>query len=140
MIYKHSIRISFQDIDAAGVVFFAHFFRYAHEAYEAFMREIRQPLDSLLAEGKIILPIVHTEADYRQPAGYAESMTVELKVEAIGESRFSLIYDFINAKGDCVTQIKTVHACRDAQTKNKRRIAETLRTELQTYQIAASRD
>ena len=133
MIYKHPITIPFQDIDAAGVVFFVHLFRYAHESYEAFMGDIRQPLDRLLAEGKNHLPIVHAEADYHRPLHYGEQVVLELSVVALANSSFCLAYRCMSSDGICYAEIKTVHVALDAQTKKKIIIPASLRAELEPY-------
>ena len=38
--YNYHFTTSLHDIDAAGVLFFAHLYRHAHDAYEAFMSDI----------------------------------------------------------------------------------------------------
>ncbi|MDM7914542.1 MAG: hypothetical protein QUU85_04650 [Candidatus Eisenbacteria bacterium] len=38
-------RVRFHEADPAGIVFFARVFRYAHDAYEAWLRSIGLPLD-----------------------------------------------------------------------------------------------
>ncbi len=140
MIYKYPITIPFQDIDAAGVVFFAHLFRYAHESYEAFMRDIKQPLDKLLAEGQIRLPLVHAEADYHRPLLYGERIMLELSVSAIGKSSFTLACRCMSYDGICHAVIKTVHVAQDAQTKKKTAIPASLRAGLESYCSISSSD
>ncbi len=140
MVYRHSIKIPFQDIDAAGVVFYAHLFRYAHEAYEAFMADIKQPLVQFLDEGKIILPLVHAEADYHLPLHYADLITLELVVEKIGANHFCLGYRGMNEEKNCVASIKTVHVTCDAQTKNKMPMPTGLQSALAAYQIEEDND
>jgi len=140
MIYRHPLRVPFQDIDAAGVVFFAHLFRYAHESYEAFMREIDQPLERLLDEAAILLPLVHAEADYHRPLHHAQAITLELVVESIGESSFCLLTRCLTSEGRCAATIKTVHAVRAAQSKQKVAIPTSLRRGLESYQITAAND
>ncbi len=140
MIYRNTLTIPFQDIDAAGVVFFAHLFRYAHESYEAFMREIDQPLEKLLGEAEILLPLVHAEADYHRALHHAEVVTLEMVVESIGESSFCLLYRCMNSEGHCSATIKTVHVVRAAQTKQKAAIPANLRRGLMLYQITAAND
>lgn len=65
--YRTEVRIPFQHVDAAGVLFFARLFEHAHQVYEGFMEVIGWPLPQLLGEGALMLPIVHAEADYRSP-------------------------------------------------------------------------
>ena len=39
--YRFTVRL--HDIDAAGVMFFGHLFRHAHDAYESVMANLGQP-------------------------------------------------------------------------------------------------
>ena len=51
--YRFSIRL--HDTDAAGVLFFAHLLRHAHDAYEAFMEQAGFGLVGLIAGMPVIL-------------------------------------------------------------------------------------
>ncbi len=128
--YKYQITIPFQDIDAAGIVFFAHMFRYAHEAYEHFMSEIGHALASVISEGKYLLPLVHTEADYKQPLRHNETITIELGVKKVGGSSFTLQYRFVDDAGEIRAEVETIHVTLDAATKKKISIPDELRTAL----------
>ena len=64
--YVYSLRIRLHETDAAGVLFYAHLFRLAHDAYESFMAHIGFPLHALIGHGDsapgLRLPIVRAEA------------------------------------------------------------------------------
>ncbi len=128
--YKHQITIPFQDIDAAGIVFFAHLFRYAHESYEQFMSAHDHSLADILQNGEYLLPLVHAEADYRQPLHHNEAITIELSVKKLGESSFTLQYHCRDSKGKVRAVIETVHVTLDASQKKPIPIPDSLRTVL----------
>ena len=46
--YNYHFTTTIHDIDAAGVLFFAHLYRHAHDAYEAFMSNIGFSLDEII--------------------------------------------------------------------------------------------
>lgn len=128
--YQHQITIPFQDIDAAGIVFFAHLFRYAHEAYEHFMSAHDHSLADILKNGEYLLPLVHAEADYRQPLRHNETITIELSVKKMGESSFTLQYHCLDSADKVLAVIETVHITLDASHKKPMPIPESLRVVL----------
>lgn len=129
-VFEHSLTVPFQDIDAAGVVFYAHLFRYAHEAYEHFMQHIGCSLQELLAEGSYLLPLVHAEADYRRPLHHADRLTIELWLKTLGQTSFTLGYRVL---GDDQTQharLETVHVALDRTTQRPLTLPASLREAL----------
>ena len=129
--YCHTLTIPFQDIDAAGIVFFAHLFRYAHETYERYMSDIGHPLADIIHHEDYLLPLVHAEADYRQPLCHNETMTVELSVKTLGESSFTLHYRCVDSAGQLRAEVQTVHVVLNKATKSPQAIPDSLRCALQ---------
>jgi YbgC/YbaW family acyl-CoA thioester hydrolase len=130
--YQHHITIPFQDIDAAGIVFFAHLFRYAHEAYERFMSAHHHSLAGVLRNGEYLLPLVHAEADYQQPLRHNESVTLELSVKKLGDSSFTLQYRCLDSEGRLRAVVETVHVTLDVVTQRPMPIPDSLRAVLAT--------
>jgi 1,4-dihydroxy-2-naphthoyl-CoA hydrolase len=90
--FEHRFRVALHDTDAAGVLFFAHLFRHAHDAYEAWMATLGFPLDAIVRDGELRLPLVHAEADYRRPLRHGEAVTVQLAVGEVRERSFVIDY------------------------------------------------
>jgi len=134
--FHHSFTVPFQDIDAAGVVFFAHLFRYAHESYEALMTHIGFPLHGLLREQRHLLPLVHAEADYRQPLELGDTLHIQVTVEALGESSFTLRYHIEDDQQQEHASVQTVHVAVDAASRQPITLPDDLREALQDYTTA----
>jgi 1,4-dihydroxy-2-naphthoyl-CoA hydrolase len=107
--FEYVFRVRLHDIDAAGIMFFAHLFRHAHDAYEAFMATIGFPLDRVIRDAKWRLPLVHAEADYRCPLRHGDEATVRLRPAKVGERSFVLDYRFIDRAGEVCASARTVH-------------------------------
>jgi 1,4-dihydroxy-2-naphthoyl-CoA hydrolase len=107
--FSYSFSVPLHDIDAAGIMFYGHLFRHAHDAYEAFMRTIGFPLDHIVREADPLLPLVHAEADYRAPLRHGEVIRVELCVARLGPRSFTLDYRFIDGDGQMRASARTVH-------------------------------
>ncbi len=131
--YQHKITIPFHDIDAAGIVFFAHLFRYAHEAYEHFMSAIGHSLADVINEGNYLLPLVHAEADYKKPLHHNETVTIELVVKKLGDTSYILHYHFLAANDELRAEVETIHVTLDAKNQQPVSIPDSLR-------LALSRD
>jgi 4-hydroxybenzoyl-CoA thioesterase len=91
--------VHFQDIDAAGIVFFARFFDYAHDAMENFFDGIahrpggvRPGYVDLVMKRRIGFPVVHIEADFRTPLRYGDAVRIETTVAKIGTSSITFRY------------------------------------------------
>ncbi|MDH5570863.1 MAG: acyl-CoA thioesterase [Gammaproteobacteria bacterium] len=127
------IVIPFQDVDAAGVVFFSHLFRYAHETYEDFMKTIGHPLNNYLGNNYFILPLKHAEADYEIPIMYGDELEMTLIVKEQGNSSFTIFYKCINRSGKLCAVIKTVHVAVSTESNKPVSIPDDLRKVLSDY-------
>ena len=129
-VFEHSLTVPFQDIDAAGVVFYAHLFRYAHEAYEHFMQQIGCSLQALLAEDSYLLPLVHAEADYRRPLRHADKLHIELRLKRLGQTSFTVGYRVLGEDQTEHASLETVHVALDRKTKRPVALPDSLRKAL----------
>ncbi|QVL47044.1 MAG: acyl-CoA thioesterase [Thiocapsa sp.] len=105
--YTFSVRL--HDTDAAGRLFFGHLFRHAHDAYEAFMAQLGLPLERLIRDDEILLPLVHAEADYHRPLGQGDRVEVTLAIEEIRTRSFAVAYRFEADDGTLAATAKTIH-------------------------------
>jgi len=138
--FDYRITVALHDIDAAGVMFFAHFFRHAHDAYEKFMAEQGCALDALLREGRFLLPLVGSEASFRQPLRHGESITIRLNLSRLGESSFTMRYRFLGGDGTMHAEVSTSHVWIDAVTRRSNPLPALWRERLQLYLDAESPD
>lgn len=103
MAYKTTWRVSFGEIDYAGIVYYPNFFDYFQRTEEAFMEHIGFPYPYLIGELKIGFPIVHVEADFKNPVRYGDSFEVSLSITHLGSK--SVTFGFCIFKGQqlCAT-------------------------------------
>ena len=112
----HLFTVSLHDVDSAGVLFFSHLFRHAHDAYEGLMDSLGFPLPTLIAEG-VRLPLTHAEADYLHPLGHGEAISIEVEITDVGRTSFALGYRFIDKAGHVRAEAATVHVHVDPATE-----------------------
>lgn len=130
--FRHDLRVRLHDTDAAGRLYFAHQFRLAHEAYEAFLESLGHGLPALLARGRTVLPIVHAAADFKSPVCLGQALAVEIRPLRIGKTSFTLVYRF-SADGRTVGHVTTVHVAVDARRGAKQQLPARLRAALQKH-------
>ena len=79
------VRIYYEDTDCGGVVYYANYLKYFERARTHYLEERGLSVTGLLKEGTQFL-VVHAEVDYRSPARYGETLTVETTVTQIGRT------------------------------------------------------
>ncbi|MBK6690947.1 MAG: acyl-CoA thioesterase [Myxococcales bacterium] len=108
--FAYERKVHFEDVDAAGIVFFARYLNYCHEAMEAFFGPLEGGYERLITERHIGLPAVHVEVDYRGPLRYGDQVTLHVTIPHVGRSSTKLKYDFFR-KRDGAHVATVVHTC-----------------------------
>lgn len=135
------IPIRFHEIDAAGIVFFARIFQYAHDAYEAWLRAIGFPIDVPIERRGYLLPLVHAEADFRDPLRPTQKgVSAELRPVAVGRTSYTIVTRLISPVGRLQATVKTVHVCVDPATGHARPLPEELRAAIASHLSVAPPD
>lgn len=113
--FRYTTRARFQDADPAGIVFFARFFDFTHDAYAELLRARGLPLERVLA-GAYGLPLRHAEADYLRPLRSGDVFEVQLVAARAGERDVSFGWRIASADGTQVyAVVSTVHAAIDTK-------------------------
>jgi YbgC/YbaW family acyl-CoA thioester hydrolase len=95
IVYQRPIR--FDEVDPAGIVFFARYANLAHEAIENLFSDLEGGYPALIGQRRIGLPIVHLEADFRAPLRYGDQIRIETSCEKLGRTSATLVHQMKNA-------------------------------------------
>ena len=131
--FKDFYAIKLHDTDAAGILFFASQFKMAHDVYEKFLGQIGFPFIQRFKVKDFYIPIVHAEADYRQPLKVGDVVEVALEVANIGKSSFTLEFTLTDLDGITVGTARMVHVTIDPQTMKKIDLPGDFRAKLEEY-------
>jgi 1,4-dihydroxy-2-naphthoyl-CoA hydrolase len=115
------LSVRFPDVDAAGIVYFAKAFDYAHLAWEELLSAGGLPLHEAIPGRPWILPLIHAEADYRRPMRFGERLRVEASLTDVGGSTVTLRYAIKGVDGELRATVTLVHCAVDKTSA--RRIA-----------------
>jgi len=125
LLFKNRFITRMHDIDAAGVVFFARIFYYAHDAYETFLNSHEQSINHILSS-ECILPVSHVEADFIAPMYLNEQIDIEIYTQDVKESEFSLSYHFVDDSGNIRATALTRHVCLKSQTRIRQTLSNSI--------------
>jgi 1,4-dihydroxy-2-naphthoyl-CoA hydrolase len=121
--------VAFQEVDAAGIVFYARVFDYFHDAYVAFLRERGAPLEAALRDGSWVAPLTHAEASYRRPLRFGDEVRVSVVAIDVEETEYRVRYT-IEADAGVACEGETVHVSVDPETFRRCPVPEVLRRAL----------
>jgi 1,4-dihydroxy-2-naphthoyl-CoA hydrolase len=115
-IAKNKVRM--HDTDMAGILYFARQFRFAHDALEDFVESEGFDFDKVFHKENFVFVIVHCQADYYAPLHVGDKLDVQVNVENIGTSSFTMSYRIYRGQIE-VGQAKTVHVTLERISRKK---------------------
>jgi 1,4-dihydroxy-2-naphthoyl-CoA hydrolase len=131
LFFKYETTVKLYDTDAAGIMFFGNYLRVAHDAYQAFLESCGFSFADALAEGKLLIPIVHAEADYLQPLLVGDKLSIEMTASKISTHSFVLKYRLSRLDSTLVATVSTVHVTTDRSATEKIVLPDPLRQALE---------
>jgi 1,4-dihydroxy-2-naphthoyl-CoA hydrolase len=127
---KNKVRM--HDTDMAGILYFARQFRFAHDALEDFVENEAFDFDKVFHKENFVFVIVHCEADYFAPLRVGDKLEVQVSVEKIGNSSFTMNYRIYREKSEVGT-VKTVHVTLERSSRKKIPIPQDFRQILEKH-------
>lgn len=110
--------VRFQDVDAAGILFFARAFEYFHDAYVALLDAHGIDLAKILASGTWGAPLASAEAAFKAPLRFGDRVAVEIERADVGTTSITVLFRVLSepdgARVFCTG--KTVHVFIDRKT------------------------
>jgi YbgC/YbaW family acyl-CoA thioester hydrolase len=110
MTFQTELTVAFNDIDAAGIVYFGTIFDYCHRAYEQLLKAIKIPLPQILKTEGWAMPLVHAEADYHMPMLHGELLTITVELVKTGTSSLHFQYIITGPEDQLRAKVLLIHA------------------------------
>lgn len=122
-------QIRFQDVDAAGIIFYARVLDYCHDLLVSFFAAAGMPLHEQLRDPTWIAPIRHAEADYLRPLRFGDPVEVALVRAKLEESEVALGFRIARTDSQevCVV-VQSVHTFVAPRSFQRLPIPEPLRS------------
>lgn len=95
--FKTSIRVTWADTDAAGVVHYSNYFRFFEKAEEEFYRHLGFSFTDLHAKG-LWFPRVEAFCQYKKPARFNDLLDVQIAVGELKEKSVRFEFNVLNSE------------------------------------------
>ena len=116
------------DVDAAGIVYFPHFFKYADHAEEDMFRSGGQDLPAMLKSHHMLMPRVEAFSKFSKPIPLGGAIRVRLKPELRGEKAIRYNFEiFSDPAEDKLAEGYITVVCVDAAKFKSVRIPDDIR-------------
>ena len=129
------MKVRLHDADAAGVLFFAKYFKFAHDAYEQYMETIDFDFRNMIDNSSYLVLIVNAESDFHKPMYAGDIIKVAMNSKKIGHTSYVLSYEISNGDGDLTAKVKTTHCCVDKKTGKPTKLPDKLVEELKKISL-----
>lgn len=132
IVYARPVR--FEEVDAAGILFFGRTMNFCHEAMENFFGALAGGYVDLIMNRKIGFPAVHVEADWVAPLRYGDEARIAVSVSKIGTTSCTFRYAITRAQdGANVATVNHVTVSTDLRTMTKVPLPPDVRTLLEAH-------
>lgn len=128
MAYEFKTKVKLYQTDAAGKLFFSNLFIIAHECYEDYLHSNHLKISDIIAGKKLLIPIVHAEADYVKPIYLDDSLIVSMDTKKIGGSSFTLSFNIKKEDDGLAAKVTTVHVTSSRGTGKSIPIPEDIKS------------
>lgn len=129
---RHELGVRFQDVDAAGVIFFARAFEYCSDALFAAIEQAGFPGRRMFVEREFVAPVKHAEAHYIRPLRYGDRVEVSMPLGLLRETDFTLGYRLRRVSDREPVVVGEIHqVCVDVDTFRRRPIPAEFRAVLE---------
>jgi YbgC/YbaW family acyl-CoA thioester hydrolase len=85
-VFETKLRVQWADVDIAGIMYFAAYWRMVERAEMEFFRELGFPYDDVFEKYGFWLPRVRCEAEYHAPALMDDWIRLRTHLEKVGAS------------------------------------------------------
>jgi len=104
MAYSQIIRVRFDEVDYARVVYFPNLFDYCHRVFEDFFgAEVGVPYAQMLCRRGVGFPTVNARADFRSPFRFGDDCRVVMEALELGNSSIRTRYRLHAAASEIVS-------------------------------------
>lgn len=122
--------VRFQDVDAAGTIYFPRVLEYFGDAYLQVLQQAGLDVPRMLRERTLAAPLAHVEADFLLPLFFGDEIDVEVALARLGKT--SVTFGHRIRKGSQVTSVGvTAHVFVDGRTFQPVSVPDALRRVLE---------
>jgi acyl-CoA thioester hydrolase len=126
--YLYPVRVYYEDTDAAGLVYYANYLRFAERARTEMLRRIGIEQEKLRAESGFFFVVRRCTIDYRFPARLDDDLVVLTRLAGLGAATLDLAQEV--RRGDTLLVSLSVQVAAIGRGGKPQRIPAPLRAML----------
>lgn len=121
MPFHYSRTVRFADTDAAGVVFFANYLVFCHEAYEESLAAAGIELQTFFKATGVMVPIAKSDATYLRPLFPGDKVRITLTPHLLSENSFAIAFELyrLTPVEKLAARIRTEHVSTSTVRKER---------------------
>lgn len=116
--HRWRVRVYYEDVDLAGIVYHANHLRYVERARSEMVREAGIDQAAMRAEG-LVFVVTRIVAEYLRPARYDDLLDIDTSLEAVGRARFTMA-QVVSRDGVALFRARVTVACMDPGGRPRR--------------------
>jgi 4-hydroxybenzoyl-CoA thioesterase len=140
MAYTQQLRVRFDDVDYAQIVYFPRFFEYCHWVFEDFFsRETEASYADLLTRRRVGFPTVQAEASFKAPLRFGQDCRVVMETLKLGRSSLANRYRIYRDEGNQLcAEVRLVHVATHLDTFTSMEIAADIRAAFSRHLVGST--
>lgn len=135
--YLYPVRVYYEDTDAAALVYYANYLRFAERARSEMLRRLGIEQERLRAEGGLVFVVRRCAADYLLPAHLDDDLVIVTRLTSLGGASLDLDQE-VRRGGDLLVRLVFQIACID-RSGRPHRLPPALRAALASLGNTATR-
>jgi acyl-CoA thioester hydrolase len=133
-VHRWPIRVYYEDTDAAGIVYYANYLKFAERARTEMMRASGSSHSEMIENFDTAFAVSRCEVDYLKPARLDDLLSVETRVLDVGAAVVELDQR-VQRDDDLLARLKIRIACLNRKGRPQR-LPEPVRAALTAYRIS----
>lgn len=133
-VHRWPIRVYYEDTDAAGIVYYANYLKFAERARTEMMRSAGSSHSEMIDTFDTAFAVSRCEVDYLKPARLDDLLSVETRVLDVGAAVVNLDQR-VQREGELLARLKIRIACLNRKGRPQR-LPEPVRAALTAYRIS----
>jgi acyl-CoA thioester hydrolase len=98
------VRVYYEDTDAAGIVYYANYLKFAERARTEMLRHLGVGQEQLRVESGLVFVVRRASADYRRPARLDDDLVIVTRLASLGAATLDLDQE-VRRGGDSLVQL-----------------------------------
>jgi acyl-CoA thioester hydrolase len=127
--FNWTIRVYYEDTDAAGVVYHSNYLRYMERARTEWLRGLGYTHGHLHHRENIIFVVSSMQIEFKNPARFDELLTVRCRIAGLGGTSLAFEQVVHDDAHEIKCRADVTIACVDSRTFKPKRIPAFLRSE-----------